>query len=814
MRSAYRSSFADRRTQLAIIVASLLGVWTACSDDDTKGKNEKVSGRDAGDASPSVGTGGGGGAGGKSKAPDASTGGAGQGGSGETPDASAGGGGGDVPDASAGGDSSTSVAAGGSTAMGSGGKQTGGAGSGGVASGGAAGTINGEGGSGGTTVGGSGGTTIAGNGGTITGVGGTGGDGGVDDTCAAGDGGSQAPIVLATGNNMWGVAVDATHVYYTTALNSGTVARVPIGGGAVETIATNETAPNDIAVAGDQVFWATTENPPNGRIIQASVTGASRQPLVDGEVARPQFVESDGTNVYYMTNYNIIKSIPVGGGTAVTLTEGPYFSNTVDMLRVGSALFMSNNGVWAAPTRAVKEPETAFIASVPTSGSTPRAAVVGRLEFPLFQVAADAKWAFYSDDKYIYRVSARGGVPTRFVTIFTDAPANESPIRDMASDGEHLYYAMAGSVYRVPVDGGAPILMASGYSSLQYLKVDSRNVYFTDRVGGRLVQLSKCAGSASTSPQGWGGAGGAGGVGGAGGTGGASGSGGTGGAGPSGPPQSCEGLARNCGPYGDEDCCQSPLVPGGTFNRDNDPSYPATLSTFRLDRFETTLGRFRKFIEAYPASKPAAGSGRNPNNPEDTGWDSAWDSQLAADQTAFIARVKCFTGLQSWTDTPDVNETHPMNCVSWYEAQAFCIWDGGRLPTETEWHYAATGGKEQRAYPWSVPPSDPTIADENAVFCGGDCDGPRVVGFRSPQGDGKWGHADLSGNVTEMALDWYRTPFRQTTCVNCADLLPARARVIVGGSFWRGANSQFTTDRHGIIGGRGFDGGVRCARAP
>src|SRR5262249_48860048 len=144
---------------------------------------------------------------------------------------------------------------------------------------------------------------------------------------------------------------------------------------------------------------------------------------------------------------------------------------------------------------------------------------------------------------------------------------------------------------------------------------------------------------------------------------------------------SCAGLAAICGPDRARSCCASSLVPHGTFYRGydgvsplyTDRSYPATVSDFRLDTYEVTVGRFRAFVAAYPDDVPAAGAGKNPHDPSDPGWESAWIASMPADRDALAAAVQCDASFQSWTDVAGDNETRPMNCITWYEARAFCI---------------------------------------------------------------------------------------------------------------------------------------------
>lgn len=252
------------------------------------------------------------------------------------------------------------------------------------------------------------------------------------------------------------------------------------------------------------------------------------------------------------------------------------------------------------------------------------------------------------------------------------------------------------------------------------------------------------------------------------------------------------GADSTCGLSGSDDCCATDLVPGGTFYRFHDgvivttTQYPATVSSFWLDRYEITVGRFRSFVENYRI--PREGDGKHPAI-AGSGW-REWS--MPADEKALRAALAdpaaCDTGegfTTTWTDAPGPNEHLPMTCVTWQELFAFCAFDGGRLPTEAEWNYAGSGGAEQRVYPWSVPPTSQSVDEDRAVYFT-ERPGytqPLQVGSR-PRGVGRWGHHDLGGNVAEWLLDLNREP--STACRNCAivdttDL--EEARILRGGGF-------------------------------
>jgi formylglycine-generating enzyme required for sulfatase activity len=164
-------------------------------------------------------------------------------------------------------------------------------------------------------------------------------------------------------------------------------------------------------------------------------------------------------------------------------------------------------------------------------------------------------------------------------------------------------------------------------------------------------------------------------------------------------------------------------VPGGTFQMGSDrgdpgaeadefPQHSVTLDGFWIDQTEVTNIQFRQCFEAGPCVAPMMCTDGEPT-----------------------------FGVASRAD-------HPVVCVDWYGAAAYCKWAGARLPTEAEWEYAARG-RDSLVYPWGNDPPDSTLLNY-AVSMGA----TRKVGSY-PDGASWCGALDMAGNVSEWVADWY-----------------------------------------------------------
>jgi formylglycine-generating enzyme required for sulfatase activity len=140
---------------------------------------------------------------------------------------------------------------------------------------------------------------------------------------------------------------------------------------------------------------------------------------------------------------------------------------------------------------------------------------------------------------------------------------------------------------------------------------------------------------------------------------------------------------------------------------------------------------------------------------------------------------------------------HPINCVSWAQADEFCRVHGKRLPTETEFEFAARGS-DGRVFPWGdEPPSERQLNG-----CGQECvdwraanDLPPVKplyagsdGYAGtapvgsfPAGRTEAGLFDLVGNVFEWTADPFR-PYPKSEGEEPPPEMPNN-RVIRGGAF-------------------------------
>ncbi len=250
--------------------------------------------------------------------------------------------------------------------------------------------------------------------------------------------------------------------------------------------------------------------------------------------------------------------------------------------------------------------------------------------------------------------------------------------------------------------------------------------------------------------------------------------------------------AAEADPAAAEPSCPEGMVyhPGGKYFQGTDadspvlslarPAHQVEVDAFCLDRREVTVAEYRE----------CSGAGECKRAYRDSFW-----PQGSMEAREWKSSRKAYSPLCN--ENHEDRGEHPINCVTWNQAVAYCKRAGKRLPTESEWEFAARGS-DGRVYPWG----DEVPSAEHLNACGTECsawqteagvsghgvmyeadDGhPATAAVGSfPKGTTERGLLDMTGNVFEWTDDPFLPyPNREG---EPPDAVPDMNRVIRGGAF-------------------------------
>ena len=236
------------------------------------------------------------------------------------------------------------------------------------------------------------------------------------------------------------------------------------------------------------------------------------------------------------------------------------------------------------------------------------------------------------------------------------------------------------------------------------------------------------------------------------------------------------------------DCPGDAGVPGGTFRLgaerrapflyDNEKwAHPVDVRPFSIAKAPVTNAEFAEFVEA--------GGYRKREFWSEAGW--AWRERTGASQPVYwLAGGGNGFRLRRFDDVTPLPPHEPVIHVNWFEACAWCVWAGRRLPTEIEWEAAALGEREgdglaatKRTYPWGEAPPGPRRANLDGLALG--CIDVGAL----PDGDSAFGCRQMLGNVWEWTEDTFEPfpGFRPDSYRDYSESQFHRTKVLRGGAW-------------------------------
>jgi formylglycine-generating enzyme required for sulfatase activity len=241
------------------------------------------------------------------------------------------------------------------------------------------------------------------------------------------------------------------------------------------------------------------------------------------------------------------------------------------------------------------------------------------------------------------------------------------------------------------------------------------------------------------------------------------------------------------------------FVAGGTFqmgctseqsncHSDESPVHTVTVSNFYISKYETTNQQFADFMNAI---------GANING--------SYNSTEYLDMDDTDCEIN-YSGGQFVPESGKGN--HPVVEVTWYGADAYAKWAGGRLPTEAEWEYAARGGNKASATLYAGG----NTLDNVGWYYGNSGSSTHIVGQKQPN---ELGIYDMSGNVWEWCNDWYSNSYYSSSPQNNPQGPSSGTyRVFRGGSWDTYAqNCRVANRNYYIPGSSNYNYGFRVARS-